>query len=168
MSAATRLDPEAGLAPITVDWELGFQEPSTIRALAYWRSLCNGHAMPSRRDLSPRDMRGFLSHVNLVDVVPGTGNVIDYIVSLQGTHARDVFGHLAGRRLREMFPATLEQRWRNSFDLPRVAAAPVRLLTRASTVGKDWLVCEALLAPLGDRSGAVHALFWALAARVTK
>jgi hypothetical protein len=119
--------------------------------------------MPSRRQLSPRAMQDFLDHVNLVDVVPGAGNSFDYVVSLQGSQSREVFGHVARRRLRDILPPPLEQRWRNSFELSRTAAAPVRLVARASTVGKNWLACEALLAPLGDGDGRVQTLFWVFA-----
>ena len=162
MPAPARLDAQSELSPITVDWDLGFLQAPTKHALAYWQSLRNGHQFPSRRALSPQAMRNFLGHVNLVDVVPGAGDSFDYIISLQGEHARGVFGHLAGRKLREMLSPPLEQRWRKSFDLPRTAATPLRLFIRAGTAGKNWLACEALLAPLGE-DGRVQTLFWVLA-----
>ena len=106
-------------------------------------------------------MLDFLTHVNVVDVVPDPMHTFDYVVSLQGQHALDVLGYIAGRRLREILPPQLEYRWRES-ELSWAAAAPVRLLTRASTRDKNWLACEALIAPLGD--GTVQALFWVFAA----
>jgi hypothetical protein len=162
MPSAARLSPQSELSPVTVDWDLAFLQAPTRQGLAYWQSLRNGHQFPSRRALSPRAMRNFLGHVNLVDVVPGAGSSFDYIISLQGEHAREVFGRLAGRKLREILSPALEQRWRKSFDLPRTATAPVRLFTRAGTAGKNWLACEALLAPLGEDS-RVQTLFWVLA-----
>lgn len=162
MPSAARLNAQSELSPITVDWDLAFVQAPTRQGLAYWQSLRNSHQFPSRRALSPQAMRNFLGHVNLVDVVPGAGGSFDYIISLQGEHAREVFGHLAGRKLHEILSPPLEQRWRKSFDLPRAAAAPLRLFMRAGTAGKNWLGCEALLAPLGE-AGRVHALFWVFA-----
>ena len=162
MPSVARLNPQSELSPVTVDWDLAFLQAPTKHALAYWQSLRNGRQFPTRRALSPRAMRSFLGHVNLVDVVPGAGSSFDYIISLQGERARDVFGRLAGTKLREILSPPLEERWRKSFDLPRTATAPLRLLTRAGTAGKNWLACEALLAPLGD-DGHVRTLFWVLA-----
>ena len=163
MSHSARLEPDSELSPITVDWELDFLQPATRQGLAYWRSLCNGRAMPARHDLRPRAMQEFLDHVNLVDVVADPARGIDYVIGLQGTLARNVFGHMAGRRLDAIMRPKLAQRWRTSFDLPRTAAAPVRLFTRASSVGKNWLACEALLAPLAGSEGGINALFWVFA-----
>jgi len=162
MAFAARLDAQSELSPVTVDWDLAFLQAPTRQAFAYWQSLRNGHQFPSRRALSPQAMRNFLRHVNLVDVVPGAGDSFDYVISLEGEHAREVFGHLAGRKLREILSPPLERRWRKSFDLPRTAAAPLRLFIRAGTAGKNWLACEALLAPLGE-DGHVQTLFWVLA-----
>ena len=160
MAHPAKLDPDSELSPVTVDWELGFLRPEGRRALDYWRSICNGRALPGRHELRPRAMQKFLEHVNLVDIVADGSRGFDYVIGLQGTHARDVFGHMAGRRLDAMMPTRLAERWRASFDLARNAAAPVRLFTRASTMGKHWLACEALLAPLGETEVRIDALFW--------
>lgn len=160
MAHPARLDPGSEVSPVTVDWGLGFLRPQTSKALAFWQSLRNGRGMPGRHELRPRAMREFLDHVSLVDVVPDARRGFDYVVGLQGQHARDVFGPMAGRRLDAMMPLKLADRWRASFDLARNAAAPVRLFTRATTLGKYPLACEALLAPLGESGVRIDALFW--------
>jgi hypothetical protein len=99
----------------------------------------------------------------VVDVVPDSAHAFEYLVSLQGQHAHEVLGPVAGRRLGEILSDSLAQRWRGCFELSRSAAAPVRLLTRASTRFRNWLACEALLAPLGDGAGEVQGLFWVFA-----
>jgi hypothetical protein len=159
-----RISPQSELAPITVDWELAFTRPATKSALAYWRSLCRGRPMPARTDLNPRAMREFLNHVSVVDVVPDPAHAFEYIVSLQGMHPREVLGNVKGRRLEEIFSQELAERWRGCFEHSRAAAAPVRLLTRASTLAKNWLACEVLIAPLANDAGQLQSLFWVFAA----
>jgi hypothetical protein len=163
MSHLARLKPDSELSPVLVDWELAFLQPATREGLAYWQSLRKGRAIPARHELRPRAMQRFLEHVNLVDVVADQDRGFDYVIGLQGMHARNVFGHMAGRRLDAIMRPELAQRWRTSFDLPRNAAAPVRVFTRASSAGKNWLACEALLAPLGESEGRIDALFWVFA-----
>jgi len=164
MSSLLLHDPEPELWPITVDWDLDFSQPATTKALAYWQSLRGSRVMPSRRELSPRAMVDYLSHVNLVEVVYDRDRAFDFVISLQGAHAQEVFGDLSGRRLGAVLTGALEERWRRCFDLPCRSAIAVRLLTRASTGGKNWLACEALVAPLGDDTGSVQALFWVFSA----
>ncbi|HEY3636517.1 MAG TPA: PAS domain-containing protein [Rhizomicrobium sp.] len=159
MNSALHQLPAFELWPISVDWDLAFSRPQTIKARAYWQSLCRGRRMPSRRDLEPRAMKEFIGYVNLVDVLRLGSDDCDYIITLQTNHARDVWGNIQNRPLSEMFPPEVEQRWHYSFDLPRKSVLPVRLATRASTVGKNWLACEILLAPLGQ-GNEVEAIFW--------
>jgi hypothetical protein len=157
MVSVARLEPQSRMFPITVDWQLAFLRPESARGLDYWQSLCAGRPMPHRRELNPRAMKGFLNYVNLVDVATDADGTVDYVLSLQSAHARDVFGPMAGR-LDQFLPVPVRQRWRDCFDLPRLSGRPARVSTRVSTVGKDWLACEALFAPLGD--GEVNSVLW--------
>jgi hypothetical protein len=163
MAHLDKLDPEGELSPIAIHRDLAFVQPATRKGHAYWHGLCGERPMPARGDLRPRAMREFLDHVNLVDVIADGADRFDYAVSLQGTRGRDLFGHMQGRRFSEMFPPALEARWRDSFEVIRVERAPMRFLTRASTFGKKWLLCEALLAPLGDEVHGLNAIFWVFA-----
>jgi hypothetical protein len=160
MRSIIPLDSSSEFFPIVVDWDLAFERPETLRGLAYWRSLCAGRPMPSRRELKPRAMLSFLTYVNIVDVIPEPDGAFDYAVSLEGGHALEILGHMAGRRLAEFLPEPLQRRWRYCFDLPRVGAAPARITTRASTVRKNWLKCEELLAPLSGDDGRLQSVFW--------
>jgi hypothetical protein len=164
MPSLARISPKSELAPIAVDWELAFTRAPTKKALVYWRSLCRGRAMPARSELSPRAMQEFLPHVSVVDIVPDRVHGFEYIVSLQGRHPTEVLGNVKGRRLGDIFSQELAERWRGCFEPARAAAAPVRLLTRASTLARNWLACEVLIAPLGDGAGNLQSLFWVFAA----
>jgi hypothetical protein len=159
-----RTGTEAVFAPITVDWGLAFMKPCTQKALAYWRSLCSGRKMPQRRELSPKAMREFLFHVNLVDVIRATdGSVADYTVSLQGQHAHDTYGPVMQRSLGQVLPPPIEARWRSCFGVACSAARPVRFHSRVAAGGKLWMEAEVLIAPLGDEIVGVDSLFAAFA-----
>jgi hypothetical protein len=151
---------EPALSPLAVDWDLGFRREPTQKALAYWDFLCAGRKMPRRPELSPHSMREFLPHVNLVDLVLERADApVDYIVSLQGQHAHQIFGPVAHRRLNEVLPPHIEQRWRLIFGLASRAARPVRWSSRMLAGGKSWLEGEVLVAPLGDECLGVESLF---------
>ena len=152
------------LSPVTIDWNLGFVRETTKSAYAYWLSLCNGRKMPRRQELSPSRMRGFLQHVTLVSIVRDQPDgAMDFMVTLQGQHTHDIYGPVAHRRLHEVLPAHLEQRWRDGLELAAESARPVRLSSRMSADGKSWLAGEVLIAPLGDDNQGVEGLFAALA-----
>ena len=142
--------PDAVLAPITVDWDLEFTRAPTRLVLSYWYSLCAGRTMPQRREINPRPIRSFLRHVNLIDIRTDATGRTEYIVSLQGQHALEVFGPIAHKRLDDALPAHIAERWRNCFELARTAARPVRCASRIAAGGKLWLDSESLLAPLGQ------------------
>jgi|SRR5579871_3312923 len=161
MTPALQL-PHPELWPVTVDWELNFLHSPGKKAAAYWQALRGPRAMPARRELRPDAMKAFLPHASLVDVVPGGCGNKDYIVALLGGHAREVFGDIKGRRPQEIFPPLIERRWRRCFDLPYAESRPARLLSRASTGMKNWLACEALVAPLGE-DNEIRAFLWVFA-----
>ena len=47
------------------------QNPIVCEALATWERMRQGRRMPSRADMGPRAMRGFLKHAALIQVVDG-------------------------------------------------------------------------------------------------
>lgn len=140
---------------ITVDWDLAFENAVIKEAAAYWMSLRDERPMPSRGQLRPAGMRNFLTFVNLVDIVDDS-----YVVTLQGAHTRQVFGHLARQKFVNLFTEEEDKRWRYCFDLVRDSGKPVRLYTQVGTQQQLWLDCEVFIAPLGDGPQAIQSLFW--------
>lgn len=152
--------PDAAFAPIAVDWELAFTRTPGKQAFAFWSELCAARPMPRRRDLDPRAMRSFLAHVNIIEITcPRDNTDVEYVVALQGQRALDVFGNVAQRRLSDVLPLNVEQRWRYCFELCRNAQSPVRLSSRICSGAKLWLDSESLLAPLGDAANGIDSLF---------
>jgi hypothetical protein len=161
MGAQPKRKPEFAEPPIQVDWTLAFSRPETKKAHTYRDSLRGARIMPARSDLSPRGMREFLTHVNLVGVCQAVeGGSIDYEVALQGSHGSEVFGPLARRKLAAGLSAVTARRLRECFDLVRDSGRPVRINSGVTCGGKFWLDSESLMAPLGDESDRVTAIMW--------
>jgi hypothetical protein len=58
----------------------------------YWRSKCRDKDMPSRADIHPSEMKDFLPHTMLIDVVATTETERRFRMRLVGTHIVDGFG----------------------------------------------------------------------------
>lgn len=70
-----------------------------LRLHRYWLGKLNGRLMPSRADIDPAEMRGFLKHTILLDVLEGPR----FRVRLAGTQAVEAFGEeVTGRFLDEL------------------------------------------------------------------
>ena len=144
-------------APIYVERDLTFRDPINHQALAYWRTKAGGRAMPSRADLDPIEMRGFLANVALVDVLAAE-QPPTFRVRVAGTAVEEVFGHLTGRKLADL-GEYFAARWHGLFQSAVDARAPVRITTRVTLERRDHLTAEALVAPLAEDGAAISMLF---------
>ena len=149
--------------PIEVDPTLAFSRPENRKALAYWKSICGERGMPTRSDLSPRGMRDFITHVNLVDVWPASGGgSVDYEIALQGSHGREVLGHLVRRKFSAGLSQMTARRLRECLNVVRDCGRPVRVSSRVTAAGKSWLDSESFMGPLSapEPINAVAGIMW--------
>jgi hypothetical protein len=160
MGAQPHRRPEFAEPPIVVDWTLAFSRPETKKAHVYWTWIRGSRRMPMRSELSPRGMREFLTHVNLVDAGSPSGtDTTDYEVTLQGAHGLEVFGPLARRRFSASLSEVTARRLRECLNLVRDSGQPVSINTRVTGGDKFWLDSQSLIAPLGDDDG-VKSIIW--------
>jgi hypothetical protein len=159
---------ELALPPVAYDATLAFAHPALVKAFAYWNSRRGERAMPARADIRPQDMRGFLSHVGLIEVQPGTGGKPDYFVRLAGTSIEEVLGKRTGRPLTDGLAPALAERWRAQFDMVLQSRQPLRATGRVGYDNKSWLEAEIFYAPLGEHGATVSMVFIAFAATVPK
>lgn len=152
------MDQESAAPGMILEQARTFRHPLLRDAYAYWRLRCGDRDMPSRADLSPGEMRAFLSHVGLVEVREGT-NGIEYSIRLSSTKWESVYGSMKGRILADFLPPEVEERWRMAFDSVRESAKPMRVCAPVLLTRKRWLTCELLVAPLSEDSVVVSTLF---------
>ena len=153
------LEPGGGEPPIVIDRDLAFLHPANRAALAYWREMAGSGAMPSRAQIDPVEMRGFLAHVGLAEVTIKGSDLPRYRIRLAGSVIEEVFGPITGRTLDEALPAHIVARWRVIFDEAVHSRAPVRATSRVIHEGKLFLNAEVLMAPLSEDGTAVSMLF---------
>ncbi len=152
------------LPTVRIDRTLCFEHPALIRAYAYWKARRGHRTMPTRADIDPVEMREFLPHVGLVDVLKPADAPVDYRIRLAGSHVESVFNGITGRLLSQFLEPAIEERWRYAFDLMIAEAAPLRFTARISYERKTWLISETLLAPLSDSGQGIGMLFGGFAA----
>jgi hypothetical protein len=148
------------MPPMVIDGSLTLVRPATIKARTYWDNIRGERSMPTRQDISPRDMREFLAHVALFEIHELADGTIDYRIRLAGSVVEEVFGPIGGKSIRETLPPDIAQRWRTFLDTVRKSAEPLRVTSRVAFQNKSWLASELFLAPLGQH-GEVTMLFGA-------
>ena len=81
--------------------------PDILRFLAYWQEKCAGRRMPSRADIDPSEIKPYLPHITLVDVVDDERR---YVYRLVGTKEVELRGYdPTGRDVKEhVFAVTPE------------------------------------------------------------
>jgi hypothetical protein len=98
------------------------RNPIVCEAFATWQKLCGARRFPSRTDMSPRAMRGFLKNMTLIQVLDG-GQDFRYRVSgdqvnlqqgmnLQGKTLTEIDGYIPnyGSHLRKLYQRVLRHR----------------------------------------------------------
>lgn len=135
--------------------------PVLLQGYDYWDSKRGDRAMPARADLDPVEMKAFLPHIVLTDVLHNSAPdlPLDFRYRLMGT---TVDAHMSrrftGLRLSEL-PAQQQgsQIWQNFSD---VVEARQPRLHRVPYVGphKDFLSLIDLVLPLSDDGRSVTML----------
>ncbi len=78
--------------------------PDVRLVLDYWQQKCAGRLMPSRADIDPSELRRFLPHITLVDVVADERR---FVYRLVGTSEVELRGYdPTGRPVAEAYFAT--------------------------------------------------------------
>lgn len=81
--------------------------PAALRLFySYWLGKCPPGGLPGRQHIDPQEMKTFLPHIMLMDVVRGDGDTLRFRYRLIGTQASSVHGEdPTGRFVDEFVPA---------------------------------------------------------------
>lgn len=134
-------------------------ESTAVRdAVAYWKTLCNGRAFPSRSEILPRDIRGLLRNICLLRVVDGgadyeyrvigDAHVIAYGFSMQGKLLSNVDENAPGHAevLKRLYDRVVR----------KGEPYALRGWIARSDIQKKYIYSESLFAPLGDGDVVDH------------
>jgi hypothetical protein len=72
--------------------------PKVLQFYEFWRSRCNGDALPRKSDMDPVDMGGFLADIVLTEV---SYDPLDFKYRIIGEGLISRLGNLTGKRVRE-------------------------------------------------------------------
>jgi len=135
--------------------------PPVLRpVLDYWEGKCVGRKLPRRRDIDPLELKAYLSHLFLIDVLPDA----EFRYRLVGGEITDRYGrNSAGRTVREIYAALpLIAEWlTDMMSAVTQRARPVLASGPLTAIGKEHLVSESLHLPLADEAGSITQIFGA-------
>jgi len=92
------------------------QHPILCNVHEYWRQSRRGRELPSRKDISPEDMRTYLSNVMLIDV---SYRPLDFVYRVFGTEiARAYRKDYTGKSVRQLEPGAFAKVvWQQYLDV---------------------------------------------------
>lgn len=142
---------------VSLEWHqfcdptLAFTEEGYGEMLSLWREKARGRTMPTRNDMTARDLKNLLRHILLFERVQKIPS--RYRWRLSGTRVTEVVGHHTGETLEESVPAEHLERWTQSFDLILASEQPWRFFGRVRIKGREYLHAEHLHMPLANDNG---------------
>jgi hypothetical protein len=137
--------------PILCDKTCDFSSPVLTNLLSLWHSEAAA-GIPARATLSARKLQPFMRNIAIYERI-GEDNHRRYRVRLMGSGIVQYYGELTGKFVDEAVPEQFLPRWYALSDVTLMTGAPMRLLLRADTFDKSYMVAEYLCAPLTSDSG---------------
>lgn len=107
--------------------------------------------MPTRSDITPRDLKDILRTVLLFERV--SQNPSHYRWRLIGTGLTSILGENTGKTLEESLPTEHIERWTECGDMILEGGQPLRFLGRVHINGREYLDAENLFVPLANDNG---------------
>ncbi len=133
------------------DPTLAFSDRFHASLLSVWEAKLGGRAMPSRSEMTPRDLKDALR--NLVLLQREQQNPSRYRWRIIGTGITDILGHQTGKRLEDHIPPEHLHRWVDSYDMILTSEQPWRFFGRVRITSREYLDAEHLYVPLADDTG---------------
>lgn len=150
-----------GAWPLLADETCAFDSAMLSELLALWQSEAKD-GIPARSAMTARKLQPFMRAIALYERI-GEGPQRRYRVRLMGSGIVQYYGELTGKHVDEVVPEKFLDRWYGFADVALKSQKPVRLLLRADTFDKSYMVAEYLCAPLQSDSGLVKFLLVGIA-----
>ena len=132
------------------DPTLAFAEPCYTDMLGIWQTKAGPRKMPSRSQMTARDLKPYLRNIILVEREEEKPS--RYRWRLIGTSVTEIVGHLTGKQFDDSVPPEHLQRWNGVCDMILESEQPWRFLGRVHIRGREYLKAEHLYMPLADDS----------------
>jgi hypothetical protein len=139
--------------PMIADPGCEFASPLLAELLALWQTEA-AQGVPARQAMTARKLQPFMRNIAIYERI-GEGAQRRYRVRLMGSGIVQYYGELTGKYVDEAVPEKYLARWYAVSDITLATHKPVRLLLRADTFDKSYMVAEYLCAPLAAEAGTV-------------
>jgi hypothetical protein len=130
------------------DPTLAFSTARYSQLISIWRAKAGNRKMPSRADMTARDLKDFLRDIVIFQRI-GT-NPSRYTWRLIGTNITEIAGHQTGKTFEESIPPQHLERWIETGDMILESEQPWRLRGRVHIKGREYLDAENLYLPLAN------------------
>lgn len=130
------------------DPTLAFADSDYTRMLSIWRNKAGDRKMPSRSEMTARDLKDFLRHLVLVERNPS--NPSSYSWRLTGTSLTEILGSHTGESFEKSVAPEHLPRWIESLNMILDSEQPWRFLGRVHLQGREYLHAEHLYLPLAN------------------
>jgi hypothetical protein len=137
---------------IATDWHETCH-PDVRLVLAYWQRKCAGRMMPARADIDPAELRRFLPHITLVDVVDDPRR---FVYRLVGTREVELRGaDPTGKPVGEAYFASSAEAALQNYETVRVTRVPLYSADPFQVVDR-FVGEEDLFMPLSNDGNVVN------------
>ena len=127
---------------------LAFNDPYYTDLLAIWRQKAGDRKMPSRSQMTARDLKDYLRHII---VLQREGeNPHHYRWRLIGSSVTEIVGHHTGKLFDDSVKPEHLPRWTQACDMIMESEQPWRFVGRVQINGREYLQAEHLYLPLAD------------------
>lgn len=133
---------------------LDFQSAKLGDCVKVWTDAAGSRPLAARADLTPRNMRTFLTHVMLADVVRDEAGT-RFRMRVIGSDVVPGLGGQAGHFINEIATDPFNTRWQRLLDLALVHQAPLHVREPVQFGNRIYLHGEAVTAPLIGQSGEI-------------
>lgn len=129
-----------------------FSASLLLDALELWRKTANG-SIPYRRDMTARRLRPFIPVLSIYERVRHPGGGWRYRTRLMGTKLAFTTIEMSNRFVDEVIAEPYLTRWHALGETVLAHGKPLRIVYSGISLGKPFLVNEAMVAPLLTNDG---------------
>ena len=155
VSAAQMLNARAAREGWTLrcDANLVFADMRLTDLAQIWTSVRGAKELPRRADFTARALARQLRDIAFLESVPQPGAPHCYRFGFYGSSLARYTGDCTGKFLDEVIPPEQLAGWQAVYDAGLAQGAPLRIVSRITAFGLDYMNAEGFVAPLGDADG---------------
>jgi len=131
-----------------------FEQPELETVCTLWHDKAKERSMPDRADLSARVMKPWLTHMSLIEHMPGQG-AGRYRVRLHGSALARYAGDVTGKCLEEVITPAHLAGYIAIYDLVRETRTPLRVISQYIAPEIAYLTGESFVAPVAHGDGGI-------------